>query len=83
MVTLRRWPRSSSAARVVSINAHLFRRPFETGEITGATGAVDDANHLHAVFDQPIKGQPTFNDEYPCALANLWAGGTKLRMIPQ
>jgi hypothetical protein len=68
------------AVRVVSINAHLFRRPFEAGEITGA---VDDANHLHAVFHQPVKGQPTFNDEYPCALANLWAGGAKLRMIPQ
>jgi hypothetical protein len=50
------------------------------GEITGT---VDDANRLHAVFDQPIKGYPTFYNECPRALANLRAGGAELWMFLQ
>jgi hypothetical protein len=57
----------------------LFR-PFNLGEIASA---VDDTDDLHAVFGYPIKGYPAFDDERSCAVANLWAGRTELRVISQ
>jgi hypothetical protein len=62
------------------MHVRLFRGPFDSGEITDT---VDDPHHLHPVFHQPVKRQPTFDNERPCVFGNLWMGGSELWVVFQ
>ena len=58
----------------------LFRRPLDLCEIACP---IDDPNHLHSVFHQPVKRKPAFDKERPGAFGDLGARGAELRMIPK
>ena len=58
----------------------LFRRPFNLGQVTGS---IDDPHHLRAVFRQPVKRQPSFDNKRPRALGNFWTRPAELWMMFQ
>ncbi len=62
------------------VNEPLFRRPFDSSEITSS---VDDPDHLHPVFRQAVKRQPTFDNERPGVFGNFWTRRAELRVILQ
>jgi hypothetical protein len=61
-------------------DCRLFWRPFQLGEIART---INDAHDLHAVFYDPVEGQPAFYHQGPRAFANLRPRPSKLRMTPQ
>ena len=58
----------------------LFQEPIDFGEIART---IDDTHDVHDFIHQPIKRQPSINDENPCVRCNFRAGRAKLPMISQ
>jgi hypothetical protein len=52
----------------------LFWLPFQLREIARA---IDDAHDLHAIFDDPVKRDPTLYHQGPRTLPNLWPWPSK------
>ena len=58
----------------------LFRRPFKLREIARA---IDNADHLHPTFYQPIERQPPFDHQRSGIVSNFRARWAKFRIVSQ
>ena len=58
----------------------LFRRPFKLLKIARA---IDNADHLHSTFYQPIEREPPFDHQRSGVVSNFRARQAELRMVSQ